>query len=627
MEEFKFRLDEIISWSGKSVQNFALSQGIAFSIMLLGYLLLFSIPGWVIKSTTESAQNAISVVEIAQNNLVERDRSESSWFETEYVEAIPDKFVELDSTIESAKALLSGNVAGANQRLENAKEAASLAEQAETILWEIEINLDDNQRLQETAFALFTSTVEDVDAASAAYGQVQSRYDNQNALYQPKYTTPLSEKLQTAASQNQKARNELALADSYLPPVGANDHTGDPFSAIHSLDQAKIEVDEINALMEQVTAGLDYQATTKLEAGPKAQQAVTALRDSENHVAAIQQATGYWLDDAENQLFTASTQLELAQATLNDSLDGYVDYPVAYEAAVASIAASASAKSSANTEVESARLAHTDLISLVNLAQSAQTVVDHAEVSQVTLDSKHANSTWVSIATNVTQANSLIASANNRVLTAREYLALDTQRFNDAYRQTQSAIGELNTAKNLAQDVINKTLSLESYRSEWPNAESRASSAISAERPRVNSYGSYSYSAKSDFDRAESLLSSARLNASSRKFEPAVSEANSAATVVYGTGSRAYGAYEDYQEEQERQRLAAEEAAERAAERAAEAARQASESSSFDYSSGGSSSNSWSSDSSSGGSYGGGSDSDYGGGSDSDYGSGSDSDW
>ncbi len=620
MEEFRTKVDELLSWNGRDLKNFAISLSVGVGVMVLGFLLMFSIPAWVVKSAETAAADAIASAGTTQKSATLRDRNESPWFALQYTNAIPGLFSEADVDLKSAQSLLeqNGAVFSADEKLTNANSAQNAASAAESKLQEVVKILDNNLLLRVQALQSLNTTVESAKVSDDLYDLVRKRFDIEQGQYHPKYMNPLENNLIEVVQREKSAEHELQSAIDVLPENTATDHRGDPTLALTHLDAAKVKIDEINTLMTAVTAELDYQKLAMAEAAPKTAEAENTSANSNNYVDQIKRKTGYWLNQSGASLASSLSQLQLAQWTLATFDQGYIDYPVAYEAALESIKLANEAVAQADTEVALAQSA-TNAIAQVNASViTVRSKVNEAISSQSVLESRHANSTWGSVSTNVSQASTLVDSATRRNTVAGGYMSLQVQRFADAFAEAQSAQAELATAQNLAEEVVGTSSRLEGFRIEWPNAESRATQTIESERPQVNQYGSYSYSAKSDFQNAESLLSSARSEAGSRKFEPAVDQADQATSLAQGTGSRAYGAYEDYQDEQERQRQAAEEAAQ-------EAARQAQEESS---SSGGSSccdSSSSGSDSGSGGSdYGG---SDYGGGSDSDSGGGSDSDW
>lgn len=542
--------------------------GVFIILSILGIIL----PGVAKKTAVANGQEAYDQALQMYNDDNRVMQLQQLYFLPSYLDGLDQKQLQAYDLI-----TLSGNtLADAKKPRLSLDESISLANlakkqatDAHAIVVNVKASLDENERLRSTAQASLEQLTAQYGVANTLLGQVSGRYNNEKDQWLSKYMGPIGEKLSSATGSLKSASDNIALAQVNLPALDSTSHTGDPKTAQVQLDTAKIQIDSINSLMSEVTAGLDYQKEAKAQAAPTISKANSGVPLAIGHINDIVRTRGYTLDKALATANSLSTQAEneLAQAQLimTTPLEGgKLDYPAAYELAKSSVEHANQAYVEVDRQTRLEDSARTKLSLYASALATANTAVSQANISYGILSANHAYDTYSDVSGYIDTANTYLSEAESVKASALQAVDIRQQRFEEADRLAGDALSKLSQVKEYADTVTSRAVSLEIARGDWPGKRNTASSIIESERSEVSNYGSYSSSAKSDFNSAVDYYNQALDDAETAHYQAACDNADTAANLASGTGSKAHRAYDDYQAEQERQRQAEEEARQRA---------------------------------------------------------------
>lgn len=572
-----------IAWIRQDDRNYwtAVAVTVLFIVLsLLGIIL----PGVAKKAAIADAQTAYTDAFDLYNATNNTVALQQVWFASEYFEGIGEKqYAAYDLIVKSDKNFSEASSAWS---LDNAIEYATLAkkdaDEAYAILTEVKLQLDENDRIRREAMSALEDASDKFDAATTTLASGELRYDTENDQWLTKYMEPLGENISSATGAIQNARAHIDAAQAVMPALDSASQIGDPIAAIAELDQAKIQIDTVNSLMDQVTGGLDYQIKAKAQATPTIQQAAAGVPNALSHINEIVRTRGYSLELAlamANSLYLQSVEeLTLAQEAIATQLEGgKIDFPLAYESALSAIDHANAAYSEVDRQVSLEDTARAKIAEFDATADFAAGLFMDAGWAYDTLEANHAYGAYSDLDLNLVTAQNYLVDASVSYDAATSLVSRSRQRFEEADAEIQFALDRLAQASALSSAIIDRSSTLEYYRGEWPTRSSNAYNTIEAERSQVNTYGSYDSSAQSDFNAAVDLYNEAVRYATDRYFQIACEKADEANTLAMGTGDEAEDAYDDYVREQEEARRRAEEEAQRQAE---EAQRQAQEDSS-----------------------------------------------
>ena len=627
--------EKLYNWIADSLQNAAAILAVCVIIFSVGVDMVFFLPARQRDAALLETRVNIDQSVISVNAMTDRVSEELPWLAKKYHEVPASK-------LQEAKNLLSDESENGARKFfalalqeRNVKKSIALADlanrqvaNANQIVKEVKDQLDNYQVLRAGVRNSLISVSQAMSATHPLQSAATSRLSEEKEVHLKKYTNSDELTLNQAGKKIADADQYLVNASAFMPADSDRSGMGDPTFAQEEIDRAKVLIDEINVLMSQVTADLDNLKNARELASQKVADAKSTYTQSKNYVDGLSNQTRFWLKDSYRSLAAAEKSKDAAAIALATVVeDGKVDLKLAYDSALSSISGSLQAVSSADAEIDDEQTARQGSTLITSRVPGVNTGIGQAIGAQSTMRLYHNASTWSNVSSNVITAQALVEQAIALAKRALELIEITVQKFAEGKTAASDGLNKLDQAQSLASTVVDVKSTLERFRSEWPGYESQAASVINNEQANVQNYGSYDMGAVNSFNTAVSQLNNARSHASSGYYQIAIEEANAAYANAYGTGSRAYQAYEAEMERQRQARIAATrqaEAAEQARQRAAEeAARRASQSSDYDY--GGSSSSGSSCCSggySSGGSdySGGGSDSNYGGGgSDSDY--------
>jgi hypothetical protein len=566
-------MPDFLRWFHRKPGNSWLTFGGLVATFLLGFFLTFTLPSSVKAASLDAARAEIALVE--QNEAAVRQEFflQERWFSPPYVAQIPGMVQQSEACVKSAKDALhqAESAWSVDRAVLYAKSARASAFEASSTIGQIWDVLNGNSDLLDRSRAVFETVSSEAASLSNLLDGAATRYANEHDRFLLKYTEPMAMSLSTAGNTKASAVQYIAAAHAVLPPPEDKSGIGDPNAALQNLDTAKALVEKVNTLAEQVTAGLDYQREAVDNVDPTIQTADSRITSADRHMSDLATSRGYTKDKALSvadgffrQAVGFRDQAKSIMASPVTEENGKVDAPAAYEAAKQAIANADQSTAEADYQVVWEDGTRQKLASYASVLISANDTLSQAVRAEQILKNSHAHDVWNDVSMNLDSARSNIQTAENHKNNALSALDISQQRFQDANSEAQRALTALNQVLSLAQAVSDRAGHLEGFRSSWPAAHSNAQSVIAGERSNVESYGSYDSAARNDFNSAVNLLAQAEGEAVAWRYEPAVNNANSAATLASGTGSRSYRAYED---EQDRLRRA-EEARKRAAEEA-----------------------------------------------------------
>lgn len=574
-----------VEWATRSRQNLLKTVIPTVVLIVIGIILVIGLPQWATAAALESAQTEIDSAQAVFDTAKSRSSAEKPWYRDGqgYVDGLGG-FLETAQT-ELATAWTRFTEAQAardpDEKIRLANEAADHAKASSGNSSSITIKLDEINALRTSVRSELSNRQSDLTDAERKFAVVNERFGREAGDHLRKYTDPLATGLTQAQTYALEAMTAITTAAEFLPPDTDQRGMGDPLAARQQLDRAKELIDQINGLMVTVTSRLNYLVEAKANAASTTDRANNDYGSSKGYVDTIAQRYGYWLRAAYGLLEEALRLLTSAQIALATPVEETkVDLPIAYDNARNSIDRSAEAVRSADTEVATAQAARDAIGRIRSRVNDVNAVIDRAAVANTALVLYHAQPTWSTISGNIDRARESVYIAQEKASAAELLIALDVQRFADGKATADGGLADLDSAQMFAQAVVDRAATLESYRSQWPGADSSAQSAINGSSGDISTFGGYDSGATNDFHEAERLLSSARSDASAGYFEDAVAKANRAYNLADDAGSRARASYDAeirrqeeearrqreeearrQREEEERQRREAEEAA------------------------------------------------------------------
>ncbi len=268
--------------------------------------------------------------------------------------------------------------------------------------------------------------------------------------------------------------------------------------------------------------------------------------DGGTHIASAISTSGFAiaLKGAQTEQQSALQLLDAAVAASKTPINGKYDLPLVYEKALQAHDVLEKAVVYADNQV---RLASANASRIRSLSGALSAFKQNLQVTSVVLvlSTYHAPSAWSQVAQNPQAIDVAWRNCSAYLDEATSWNDKSVQNFSAASAALDSAEQSLNAAKAKQSELTQMRDSLEAYRQQWPGSYSRASRAIEDERSQVVTYGTHSYSAKSEFDDSVDYLAQAESYAKERDYQNAIRFADSAYSTVSGTGERAYQAYVD----------------------------------------------------------------------------------
>ncbi len=526
---------------------------ISCGIALVVGIICFSIPNATRNATLNSANSAIQTAGSNKPQVDTALKAQKGWYVLSYTAGLPEQLQQAQASIDSANVRLqqARKANSFDESIRLASDANQYAAQASQLMNQVQAQLTANDQKRTQANDRLGSQTTDLANAMSVSEASRQRYNQESAQWLKKYMNPLGDAIMQASSHSKIADNSMLAAAAVMPPTADVSQRGDPLAALTSLDQAKVAIDQINALAKQVTAGLDLQKEAQANAKFTIDKAQVQVQLASTHMQDVVASRGYTADKAlstANSLFVQAEQ-ELAQAyqtmSTPDAREGKTDYLAVFTSAQASITHANQVFAEVDRQKTLDDSARQKLSQVSQTLITANAAISTAQSDLSTLRFNHAAGTWSSVADNVTVAQNNVASAHQMQYDAQQ--AIVQQSFVLADQKATDTLGQLNQATQLAQAVSSFEGNLESYRTQWPSIHDDAASTINAQTSEITSYGSYDTGAQNDYNSAVDKLRQAESAASNQYYENACSLAQQAKSLASDTGSRAYSAYEDEQ--------------------------------------------------------------------------------
>ncbi|MFA6383277.1 MAG: hypothetical protein WCX17_02545 [Parcubacteria group bacterium] len=535
---------------------------VLFVLMIaFGAWMTFIHPGQI---ATKELKKAEVVFTEAQQKLadVEKQAISLRWYKKKY-------FDELAILFDQARRELS-STEGALKLAQSEKKAKDKRSRSESV----------SQRLRQKTGAL--SAIEKIRQKIAAYQKVTDearaesevlqktilslgkKHNETEAVlevekksYLSKYVKSMDEQLSDVEKKAVEAFEILHQASSLLPPKDDVSGNGDPIEAGRFIKGCKATLESAKNTLDAVGSELVLQHDALTKSVPSVAEADVQLKEARAHLESIRQSSSLLPNKALKNAYQKNAEAEKKIGQAKKALTvvvekGKKDLALAYRNALAVSGLSLEVIKEADFQVKLFAEAKTKLEKHVLKLNTQEKEFVKAENSLVILKANHIVSAWQDVALNLETARQKYSLAQ-KTLADAETLFLE-QIFSDAVKSFDLATSDYGYSSQLLAGLIARTDKLERYRGEWPRVEKKAQRTINDEEDKVSKYGSHSSSAKSDFDSAVSLLANAKRLASQKDYASAVKKAQEADKLAEGTGSRAYAAYEDYEEGQRRAR-------------------------------------------------------------------------
>ncbi|MBP7966743.1 hypothetical protein KAZ66_00575 [Candidatus Woesebacteria bacterium] len=634
------RVEELFNWLADSIYR-------VIGIALIGLLLFvwgcdrtFFYPERMKAAAIAETTILLNQTDLEVTQIMNRFLNEKKWY------APSATITDLEKELLASKRALSPEIEqGAHWLLKKAavepdqyvaydltQQSQIRAKEASILVWQVNAKLEEMLGQRATVRQNLIDVSQNYTATLKILSAFVVRKELELQFHLSKHRKGLESTFNQLLQKSSEAEKARLQAIALMPPNIDTKGVGDAAYAQQELDHAKVLIDEMNVLMQQMTTTLDMLEDARLHVSERTAEANSIYTTTASYIEEIHTETSFWLKVPYETLASANKLRVLANTTLTTIVENdMVDVVKAYTLANQSIGASNLAKARADAEVADEAATKQAIDTYASRLVETNTSVSLAKQAKALLATYHHESTWLSVSTTIITATTTISESFTFRDRALSLIDLKVQQFAEGKTSASAALTKLDDAQKLAFEVVTLKDRLEGYRSQWSSAESQAALILSAEYANVQAYGAYDSGAVTAYNSAVLAFRTAQADASSKLYEQAIKDAAAAYNSALGTGSRALTAYNAEMRRRARateQAIAEEtsdaqarEAAQRAAEESARRASESSCCSSSGFSSSDSGSYSSSGSSSSDSDYGSsGSDSDYGGsGSDSDY--------
>jgi len=554
--------------------------GIQYSsgLLVFSLFLFFVVPNMVLRSYRNSSEEGLRQVEVLIQQAEDRIQ-EQNWFSEDFSitsngRSFQSDLAEAHAILETSRSTFQDAGRGwPSSRVRRYQQAIVEVQNAKAFV-DVTITLFDyNVTLREQVSLNQAEATLLVEQLVSSQNVAETRFGAESHEWLETYMAPLQEELRQSSQKLSSVQQHMNTASGLMPDWNDLSHRGNPTAAQEQITRAKVLIDQINVHQHKVTAGLDYQVEARDGAEPKIVEAEAAINAAWDRLSVINAQYNWGFSGAlsvsRQQVLDAAESLKAAKDIFVVSVvDGKVDWPASYEAGKLALLQAQQSVTSANSQVNAYIETNNLLARYSSVHSTAISDIRTAESAWSTIERYHNSSTWNGKQNNISEAWRLVGFAEDAYANTSQ--SLSNQEFLTAKNQMGGSISNLQEASNLSGQVVSLKNSLEGFRSSWPGKQDRAEAEISSNSSRVSSYGSYSSSARSDFNSAVELLSRANNAANSHQYESACTLADQSYNSAEGTGARAERAYDDEMDRQERAREAAQRAAEEAARQAAE---------------------------------------------------------
>ena len=522
-------------------------------IMAAGLWLTLSAPGRIAGKSLTSAEMMAAEGASAAAAVESEFNGVSGWYKPEYCAPASSLIAKSRNSLAEADAgIKKAQKAGSSkEKRSEAEKAKKCVVEAQGSIRQAKESLAAIRKLADESRQLLSKATADIRAVNLSYSSAAERLASEGGAYLKKYSMKNAEALSQARVGLGNAGVDLEKARALLPDQGSASRSGDPKQAMSLLAVAQQSIESLSASIRGVSADLDFCKAAETKAAGSVADAKKAVQAANSRLEGIIGAGQLSADKALKKPFSDAAQagqlLTAASTALVTAVEnGKFDLPSAYADSLKAIGLADGAVKEADRQLALAAQVKTLSGSLDNSIAGFGAQIEQARPYQAKLN-RHASPTWTQVAGSLESATADRASARDSLAKAR-LAASESQVFETALSQLQKGAAALEKGAASLQGLIATAQNLESYRTSWPAEESRAQSMINENESEVDSYGSHSSSAQSDFESAKDYLAKARREAGDRYFESAVRDAREACRLADGTGATARRAYDSYQD-------------------------------------------------------------------------------
>ncbi|MDO8668858.1 MAG: hypothetical protein Q7K65_01015 [Candidatus Buchananbacteria bacterium] len=524
-------------------------------IIIFGSWLIFSSPARRAEKSLVSAKQLTISVKAELEKSISDFQVPLSWYKPEYTSPISilfsacsDNIVQADNELSEAE-----KTSSSKEKRAHISKAQELINMVYSGLFQASDQLKTYEESTNQARQKLSQIISLIPEADSQLSLADERLRLESSNYLSKYTILNGEILIGSKDKLIEIRKNCQEASDLLPVESHSDNLGDPNLATILLNEAEEKLALVKSANEEVVANLDFYQESTYKTDSSIVAGEQKIGTASNYLNSLVSRGPLLSDKALKQSFEDINQAKntLAEAILAKetlTVENQYDLPLAYASALKALELAGKSTREADYQIS----LYDQTVSGLKELRLAITVlekdIDNSQTYKDKLN-KHNQSTWLHVAENINLATQKCQEAKNN-LTQAENLFSNEQDYKKALLEIAAGLDASNRGSMLVDIFISLAKNLESYRLEWPNVEKKAKNAIDDETSEINSYGSYSSSAQSDFDLAKSSLSSARSLANNHEYQSAVHQAQEAIRLADGTGDRAREAYDDHQRRQ-----------------------------------------------------------------------------
>lgn len=523
-------------------------------VMIVGLGLVISGPHRV----SDKYLAGVEAREVQQLLTIEKFQAkleqEAGWYKPEYVAPILDLVKSgRDNLSQAAADIKEAKAAGSSKKKAQAVKAAMLIESADQVIGKADEKLATLKKSTAEARGQLSRLLAKIGEVNKNYGLAEDKLSKEGSNLLSKYVTRNTEELSAVKANLAGASANLEKTSGFLP-VESSKQQGDPQQALKLLAATDQIIDTANVAVCKVIDNLNFCKEATEKAAPETAAAKETILAADNHLSDLVDKGPFLADKALKQAYADLSDAQQLSAVATAALQtvveaGKYDFPLAFDSALKANKLASGAIAKADQQVKMLQEFNDSVAALrTNLASFEDNIISQALQYQELLRF-HNKSVWSNVAGNMKSANDQYMQAKNLLAEARKVAAED-QAYESALANLAKCRQTLAKGKDLLQELIKVVKDLESYRADWPSQEKRAKRMINDNQGQITSYGSYSSSAKSDFDSAVRHLANARREAKNELFESACWQAKQAYQLAEGTGHRAKKAYDDYEDSQ-----------------------------------------------------------------------------
>ena len=523
-------------------------------MVVVGVFFIASAPSRVANKSLAKAEISLATGEENLLSVKKLFEETSRWYKESYTSSTAKLLEDSESLHEEAASQI--DLAKGEAKPKNKKNRAFDAEiclkHSRDILEKVSNMISALQQEAISAQNHFITVQKQKRSVIESYGNVSAHLEKEAGKYLSKYETKNAEELAKAKSDLEKATKKIEETSLILPPSESAEKVGDPQRAIRLLTETSVVLTEAEKAIERAETDLKFCAEAQTKAKSTFAELKESFQSSLDHLQSIVNQGPLTKDKALKASFalTEETQSLIEEAFIalvTPVENNKCDLPLSYSKSLRGLSLSKQAVADADNQVDLYKRARQKEEELYSLIKELDNGIERSQPYRNKLN-LHAKENWKGVENN-------LSLASNNCSKAREFLAsakferLQNQKFETALNQIEQGIEQIVAGKNLLRTLSSISDQLEAHRSNWPRAETEAKQALSDNQSLIIKYGKYSSSAKSDFEEAKNLLTTAQTKAQEKYFAIALSKATEAKILASDSGSKAKKAYKKHQDE------------------------------------------------------------------------------